>query len=99
MQTYNIHSKWYDGSITKPQYIHSATSIYIIIKYPQTRPSDSFYGLIAESGAECEQAWLKIATDVLNADSDGAKFVANSDNIFNNNRIQIVDGKKDVNPF
>lgn len=91
-ETYNIYSKWFDGKVEKPQYMHSATSIYILIKYPHFRPNDSFVNLIIEAGTECENAWLKIATDILIGDPDGINFVKNSDNVFaNNNKITLVD--------
>ncbi len=91
-ETYNICSKWFTGEIEKPQYIHSAASIYVLIKYPHFRPADSFVNLIIEhSNKECENAWLKIATDILNSDPDGINFVNNSDNLLNtNNKVAIV---------
>jgi hypothetical protein len=82
MENYNILSKWGTGEFEKPQYMHSASSIYLLIKYPHLRPANSFINLIIREGQENVDAWFKIATDVLNDDPDGVNFIKISDEIF-----------------
>ncbi len=76
--------------VYKQQHIHSAVAIFMMIKYPHLRKSDSFVNIIINSGLmdEC----LKIALDVLNADEDCHDFITNSDLIFNSeNNFKIID--------
>ena len=70
------------GEFKKPQYMHSALSIYLLIKYPHLRPANSFVQLIIQKGQEDINAWLKIATDVLNDDPDCSAFIKTSDEHF-----------------
>lgn len=67
--------------VMKPQYLHSAVAIYILIKYPEVRERhpDNFYEMISKSNIEKE--CLKIAIDVLKSDNDGISFINNSDNL------------------
>lgn len=85
----NVLSRWGiadpnntdDNEITlKPQYIHAATSIYLLIKYPQLRPESSFVTLIINSKIENE--CLKIALDVLNSDPDCKNFASDVESVF-----------------
>src|ERR1035438_699704 len=82
MDNFNVLSEWGTGEVKKPQYMHSALYIYLLKKYPHLRPANSFVQLIIQKGQENIDAWLKIATDVLNDDPDCAKFIANSDEHF-----------------
>lgn len=75
--------------ILKPQYFHSAASIYLLIKYPHLRKSDSFIHIIINSGLE--EVCMKIACDVLNNDIDGVSFINNADYVFNNLDVVIID--------
>ena len=80
--------------VYKKQFIHSGASIFMMIKYPHLRNSDSFVNILIASNLteEC----LKIATDVLMADEDCIDFVTNSDIIFNSeNKTIIVDETND----
>lgn len=90
LSTINDRSPWLKGDVEKPQYIHSATSIYLLLKYPHMRPPNSYISLIIEGGQICEQAWLKIATDILDADSDAKKFMANSDEMFKEKKVTVT---------
>ena len=59
--------------VMKPQTFHSAMAIYVLLKYLQYRPKNSFVTLILERKAD--DSFLKIATDILNSDADGRRFV------------------------
>jgi len=82
MDNFNVLSKWGTGEFEKPQYMHSALSIYLLIKYPHLRPANSFVQLLIDNGQEHVDAWLKIATDVLNDDPECAGFIKTSDEHF-----------------
>jgi len=96
-QNEHISSKWnrsLDSDnpdiVFKPQFFHSSAAIFLLIKYPHFRPSNSFITIIIKSNLmdEC----LKMATDVLMADLDGIDFVKNSDLLFSDpHKIRIVD--------
>ena len=81
--------------VQKQQFIHSAASIFMMIKYPHLRNSDSFVNIIINSNLteEC----LKIALDVLTVDEDCIDFITNSDIIFNpESNVKIID-ENDLN--
>lgn len=71
--TINNLSKW-NNFTNKPQYIHSAAKLYLSIKYEHLRSKESFVNLIFESNLQIE--CLNIAIDVLRADEDCHKFLA-----------------------
>ncbi len=76
--------------VYKQQFIHSSAAIFMMIKYPHLRKTDSFVNIIIKSDLmkEC----LKIALDVLTADEDCIDFIINSDSIFNSSsNIKIID--------
>jgi hypothetical protein len=75
--------------VMKPQYLHSAMAIYVLLKYPQYRPINSFVNMIIQNKGEA--TCLKIAIDVLQEDPDGANFVLNSDALLNSKDMNIVD--------
>ena len=66
-------------TVYKPPYLHSSAAIYILIKYPNTRPIGSFYNMISK--AFIEKECLKIATDVMKSDVDGIAFIEHSDEL------------------
>src|SRR5437879_4768295 len=79
-----------DDIVYKQQFIHSAGSIFIMVKYPHLRKIDTFIDVIISSNLmdEC----LKIAIDVLSVDEDCIDFLTNSDIIFDpENKIKIID--------
>ena len=79
-----------DDIVYKQQWVHSAASIFMMIKYPHLRTENSFVHIIINSNLteEC----LKIATDVLMSDEDCIDFVTNSDLFFNQeNKPTIID--------
>ena len=75
--------------VMKPQTFHSAMAIYVLLKYPQYRPKNSFVTLILNRKAE--DVFLKIATDILDADVDGHRFVEASDSLMRD--VTIVDDR------
>jgi len=89
-----IHSSGKEDIVYKGQYVHSAAAIFMLIKYPHLRNSDSFISIIINSNLtnEC----LKIVSDVLIADNDCIDFITNSELIFNSrNNIKIIDETND----
>lgn len=80
-------------TVMKPQYVHSAAAIYIMLKYPGLRKDDSFIHIVLKSNLE--EPCLKIATDVLSADPDGLNFINLGDSIFNSDSdVILVDENK-----
>jgi hypothetical protein len=74
--------------VYKPQFIHSAAAIFMLIKYPHLRKNDSFIDIVINSNLtkEC----LKIALDVLTVDDDCSDFITNSEKIFNSEMIVTI---------
>ena len=91
IKTLNVESQWGEATknLSKPQYLHSATSIFVLCKYPRLRSTDSFIEIVVRSGIEKE--CLGIATEVMLADPDGQDFINNSDVLFKLIDISIID--------
>ena len=97
MEIFNVKSRWYTGEIEKPQYFHSATSIYLLLTYPHFRPENSFVNLILKSGKQYEQAVLRMAVEILKSDSDGVNFLNNiDDNVKKDHAFLIIDESKNL---
>lgn len=74
--------------VYKLQHVHSAAAIFMMIKYPHLRNSDSFVSIIISS--DLTEECLKIATDVLTVDEDCVDFLTNSDLFFNPENTPII---------
>lgn len=72
--------------IEKPQYIHSAAGVFLLLTYPQLARSDSFVHGIPK---EKHKIVLKLANDILMSDVEGIEFINNAENLVSS----ITEGK------
>ena len=66
-----------DSKMMKPQYLHSAMGVHIMLLYPQMRGPGNFVNNILDAKMEAE--YLACADRVLRADPDGAVALAQTD--------------------
>jgi hypothetical protein len=91
---YELH-KWAKNAekenyiiIEKPQYIHSAAAIYLLITYPHLTGADSFMNSI---NSQQKPLALRLALDILNNDEDGVEFIKSSKEMFESKEVHIID--------
>jgi len=75
--------------IMKPQWFHSAMSIYILIKYPQFRTKTSFIQSILQENKTDEV--FQMAIDVITSDENGMASIDGLNRMFDTHDIIIID--------
>jgi len=67
------------GTMQKPQWLHSAASVQMLLRYPHMRPPRSFSDCIVEEGFAKE--YLDASADVMRSDPDGAYMYEHMDRL------------------
>jgi hypothetical protein len=73
MWSYDVLCPYGESRVMKPQWLHSATAVYLLLRKPEMRHKSSFAWLIVRGNLVSE--YIELATEVLRSDDEGRRFL------------------------